>query len=351
VADLDVTAAPCRYVPLGHLDGARHVVVDGAARSGTQYTLSHWPASPTPGGVRDDLSAGIVVLAREHPERLPAVADVATLDHYDVDGVIALALMVDDGLAASHSPVLVEAARVGDFGVVRDQRAALVAFALERIGAEAASAMADACRSPVGAASEAAWTAAAVARALAVLPALAADPERYRILWGPEAAACEAAHRALAEGWAVIEEVPAHDLAVVRVDTTHPDASSAAWGGAPLHRAAVYSATDHLRVATLAGPRYEVRYRYESWVRLASCRPRPRVDLGPAASALTAAETDGARWVFDGAGALTGALHLAGAGPSTLQPAHFLDVVAQRLEVADSGPAAWDPYAPTGPVS
>ena len=70
---------------------------------------------------------------------------------------------------------------------------------------------------------------------------------------------------------------------------------AAAWAGAPLHRAAVHSATPCLRVATVAGRRVELRYRYESWVRLEATRPRRRVDLGALAAELTGHEEHGAR--------------------------------------------------------
>jgi hypothetical protein len=69
------------------------------------------------------------------------------------------------------------------------------------------------------------------------------------------------------------------------------------------------------------------------------------VDLTPVATELSGAETGGARWVFDGAGAITPALHVAGGGPSTLDPERVVEVVCGHLEVLDGGPPAWDPYA------
>ncbi len=181
--------------------------------------------------------------------------------------------------------------------------------------------------------------------ALAILPALVEEPERFEDLWGAEASAFDASVRALDEGWAVIEERPRHDLAVVRVDGDHPGAAHCGWEGAALHRGAVHSATACLRVFTVVGRRYELRYRYESWVRLASRRPRPRVDLSALAVALTAAEPSGARWAFDGAAAITGALHLVGGTESALDEARVLDEACAWLERLDAGPAAWDPYA------
>jgi hypothetical protein len=188
-------------------------------------------------------------------------------------------------------------------------------------------------------------TAWAAAQALRILPELVEDPERHRALWAGEARAFDASVRAISEGWASIEERPEHDLAIARVDVTHPLARLATWGGAPLHRAALHSATECLRVATVAGGRVEVRYRYESWVRLRSRRPRPRVDLSLVAAELTRAETAGGRWVFDGAGAITGALHLDEGATSTLDPEEVVAMVCRRLEDLDAGPPAWDPYA------
>jgi len=311
-------------VPAPDLEGRPHVIVDGAPRPGTVATLSHWPGTPTPVELWHDVSAGIVLRARACPGALPDAVVVASIDHYDADGVIALGLLCVEGLADEHGAMLVEAARVGDFDVVTDRPAALVAFALGALGD--------------------------VEQALRLLPALAAEPESHRSLWGAEADAFDASRRALSDGWASIEERPPDDLAVVRVDVTHPDAGHAAWGTAPLHPGAAHSTTDLLRVATIAGGRVEVRYRYESWVRLETRRPVRRVDLAPVATELTTMEVSGARWVFDGAGALTGALRLADPGPSSLDPEEVVDLVCRRLEILDAGPPAWDPYGmPVGP--
>jgi hypothetical protein len=335
-----------RYVPAHLLAGRPHVIVDGAARGATAYTLSHWPRTPTPAGLEGDLSAEIVRDALRQPGVLPPGVELASIDHYDVDGVVALGLGVLEGLDAAHGPLLVEAARVGDFDVVTDRRAALIAFALnglfdhgEALGLPA----------PVVSADPLEYCGAVTEHALGLLVALAEDPDRFESWWGDEWSAYEASVRALSDGWATIEEVPELDLAVVRVAADH-DGAAAAWKSAPLHRAAVHSATTCLRVATVAGARMELRYRYESWVRLTSHRPRPRVDLTGLARALTAAEKQGARWEFDGAGAITAALHLAGdEATSTLGPGRFVEQVRDTLVALDDGPAAWDPYRRSDP--
>jgi hypothetical protein len=333
-----------QYVPAGLLAGRPHIIVDGAPRPGTVCTLSHWPGTPTPKELWDDVSAGIVVRALARPDLLPDDVEVASIDHYDADGVIALGLLCIEGLAADHGPLLVEAACVGDFDVVSSRRAALVAFAVAFLGdVDRAEALLGAS-APHGEVMErCAWSA---TEALRLLPSLVEDPDRHRTLWVDEADAYDASSRALVEGWASIEDRPEHDLAIVRIDVTHPHAAAAVWGGTPLHLAAVHSATERLRVVTIAAGAVELRYRYESWVRLVSRRPRPRVDLTTVATELTAAETAGARWVFDGAGAITGALHVVtGEGATTLDPEVVVDSVCRNLAILDAGPPAWDPCA------
>ncbi|HMK63006.1 MAG TPA: DUF6687 family protein, partial [Acidimicrobiales bacterium] len=100
----------------------------------------------------------------------------------------------------------------------------------------------------------------------------------------------------------------------------------------------------------VAGNRFELRFRYESWVRLASRRPRARVDLSELAVQLGEAESDGGRWVFDGAGAIAPALRRVDDGPSTLAPERFLSEVRRALTSLDRGPGAWDPYRPVAAV-
>lgn len=318
-----------RYVPLGELDGAPHVVVDGAPRPGTVCTLSHWPGTPTPRSLWADTSAEIVLRARRHPKALPPGVELATVDHFDADGVIALALLVDDGLAERHAGTLAAAANAGDFDVVADRRAGLVAFAVAALGEHRS--LAD-----------------AAAAVLDTLPGLVADPDGFEGLWGPEAEAFDVSSGLLAGGAVTIEERPEVDLAVVRVDASAPELARAGWAGAVVHPAAVHSSTSCLRVVTVWGGRFELRYRYESWVRLTSRRPRPRVDLTALADRLSRLEADGGAWVFDGAGAITPALRRADGAPSGLEPEMFLEEVFKALSRLDAGAPAWDPYGEGG---
>jgi hypothetical protein len=321
-------------------------MIDGAARPGTVMTLSHWPRSSTPPKLRRDLSAQIVLRTLEEGYVDRAGTALATIDHYDEDGVAALALLLVPGLAERHADVLVEAARVGDFGVVRDRRGALIAFAL--------ATLADPKRSPLEVPRSARnpktgrleMCGYAANHALSLLAEFAENPSRFEDLWRDEAAAFDAASAGLGR-WASIEELPDHDLAIVRVDPGPDAARAARWGDHVVHPASVNSSTARLRVATIAGARLEVRFRYESWVRLASARPRPRVDLTGLASQLDDLEPSGAKWSFDGASATRPVLHTVGVQPSGIAPDHFIERLVEQLVVLDEGPPAWDPYLET----
>lgn len=302
-------------------------MVDGAPRRGTVLCLSHWPGTPTPEDLRADLSAEIALAVAERPDRVPAGVSAVSVDHYDEDGLVSLALLCLPGLAEAHGLRLVEVARIGDFGVVRDEAALPVALAL--------GALADPARSPLPAVAapdrpdRLAVTAAATAAGLARLPDLLAAPGDHVGLWGPELAAVDASRRALDAGAATLEEHPELDLAVVRVGRVPPEA---AWGGQRLHPVAVHSATDRMRVATVAGGSVEVAYRYETWVRTVSRRLAPRVDLGPLADELSRAEPAGVRWRFGGVRALRP--RLAAEAASGLHPDHVLERLAAHLAAA-----------------
>jgi hypothetical protein len=267
-----------------------------------------------------------------------AGADIATIDHYDEDGVVALGLLLVPSLSDKHAHVLVEAARVGDFGVVRDRRAALIAFALSTLG--------DPQRSPVELSTSGRGgrhlqrCASAASEALGLLEQLAADTSPFESLWHEEAAAFDAATAGVGR-WVHIEEVAENDLAIVRVQSEEP---SARWGDHVVHPASVYSSTQRMRVATISADRLELRFRYESWVRMASSRPRLRVDLTSLAADLESLEPSNVKWTFDGANATRPVLKTSGWVRSGISPDLFVERVIAHLSALDDKQPAWDPY-------
>jgi len=313
---------PLRFRPAGELADTPHVVVDGAPGPATVLTLSHWPGTPTPLDVRDDLSVQIAFHSLARPE-LFADLEIVTNDHFDQDGLASLFVLTQPDEARDRRDLLIDVGAAGDFGTFRSHDAARISFAID--------ALTDPDRSPVddvdapyevrcGALYE--W-------ALPVLPDLLDHPLRWRDLWAEEDARLTRSLRALEAGDVTIAEHPELDLAVVT--TGEPSLP---------HDMAVNRATDMLRVATLHGRRYSLYCRYETWVILTSRLVVPRPDLRVLAEHLDALERDGARWVADPPSALVPRLHLADDGESSLTPEGFLAEV--RRVLADA-PPAWDP--------
>jgi len=313
------------YLPYGDARGQPHVVVDGAAQDGTVLTLSHWPGSPTPDDLLADTSAEITLRALAHPERWDG-ARIVTNNHPDEDGLMGIWVLTDPDAARALADEVVAVATCGDFGVVRDRAAFRCATTLWSFMAKALAAGDD----PY---------AATLPRVCEVLE----HPDAHAERWQSADATFELATDALAHGVATIEQVPSLDLAVVTLpaDGTTPGADA-------LHSdpgsSAICTATDSVRLFVVQGDRCEYRDRYETWVRYRSRAVPRRVDLTPLAARLTAADPGGARWVYDGVGAITPRLHVV-SGVSSLAP----DTVRAELEAELAvAPAAWDPDAPGG---
>ena len=88
------------------------------------------------------------------------------------------------------------------------------------------------------------------------------------------------------------------------------------------------------------GARVEFRYRYESWVQMASRRPALRVDLTALAGEMTREDGADGRWRFEGVEHITPRMYREG-GASILTP----EDIQRGLEAALRAAApAWNPY-------
>lgn len=330
-----------RFVPYEDAAEVPNVVVDGSPNRSTVLTVSHWPGMPTPDGLAADLSAQMAFRYLDAGAGLHAPAEAVTNNHFDQDGLVGIFALVDPEAARSQRTLLEDVAAAGDFGTYRDRRAARMSMVL--------AAYADPARSPLGAAALAGpyphICAALYSELLGRLPSLAADLDELNDLWTDEDAELSAAEAAIDSGRVTIEELRHVDLAVVTVPEGAPGRGGHrfAHGIVPgLHPMAVHNATDRFRILQIRGRRYELAYRYETWVQYRSRRPLPRADLAPLADQLNEQETGDASWSADGVDTLTPRLHLADGDESSLDPEQFTALVVAHLEAA---PAAFDPYA------
>jgi len=162
--------------------------------------------------------------------------------------------------------------------------------------------------------------------------------DRFEADWREEFEVIQADRDLVAKGGAVVEEFPEVDLAVLRAPR-------------PLHPVARNSATDRLRVLTVAGETtYDLIYRAESWVDFASRPVAPRIDLGPLLPELQALESGGT-WRWEGVATPVPSLRCLGAGgrpaPSAIPPGRFIAMLRAYLAArAHDAALHWNPRAP-----
>jgi hypothetical protein len=333
---------PLKLIPYADAATTPSVIVDGAAAAATRVTLSHWPGSPTPPELRQDLSAEIAFRALEDPARFDGL-DAVSNNHYDQDGLASVYALVDPDAAVARRDRVIDVARAGDFGTFVDRDAARIAITLATYDDPSLSPLPKSVLD--GPYDE--LCAALYESLVPQFTEMLDHPERWRSSWEREDAHLGESIDAITRGAVRIEERPAVDLAIVTVPDDWAARAShrftQVWTEA-VHPMAVDNATSRLRVLLVQGRRYRLECRYETWVMYVSQPIAPRPDLRPLADRLN--EIDDARWSADAPGALTPQLRLDDNDESALAPEAFIATVEQYLATA---PAAWDPFTPRRP--
>ena len=330
---------PLRFVAYPQTVDGPNVVVDGSGNAGTVLTLSHWPGSPTPVEVRDDLSAQIAFHALDHPHLFDGV-DVVTNNHFDQDGLIAVFALTEPDAALARKELAIDVARAGDFGTFTTRDAARIAFTVAAFENDDRSPLpADAVRGPYDVVCGNLYE-----QVVPRLPELLDHPDRFRDLWESEDAHLGESIDAIERGIVTIEERPDLDLAIVTVPDDWAQRTTSRftqrWTEA-VHPMAVNNATDRFRILLVQGNRFRLELRYESWVMYTSAPVLPRPDLRDLAPRLDEMEGAGATWKADAPGSLTPQLSLVGE-ESSIPRDRFVAEVSSFLATA---PAAWDAFA------
>ncbi len=331
-----------RYLGLDELGDQRHIVVDGAPRPSSSTMLSHWPISPTSPDLWRDLSAEIAYAYLLDEDAWDPSTDVVTNDHLDVDGLIGLYFLTNPEHAIERAQLLIDIARVGDFGVVRSARAAQIAWIIEALMQDPDLAVVDLVDSAVtpGRAVTASYRA-----LLAVLERIIDSPERYEsITRGPQERFL-ATMDDLVSQRVTLEEHQDIDLCVVDILQLSPmHQTSNTVEGIPIgiDSYALHSSTSASRILVCHNQRYVYYDRYETWVRFISRRHLLRRDLGALAEILN--RDDRVEWTAGHPSTLVPVLHH-GASPSILARDQLIATVVTFLRESES---AWNPFEPRG---
>jgi hypothetical protein len=312
-----------RYVPYDDLGDTPNVIVDGSATPSTTLTLSHWPGSDTPFEYHDDLSAQIAFRFLDRPDHYEP-ASVVSNNHYDEDGLVSVFALVDPDAALARRALLVDVASAGDLEVWSWRTALRIATVITAWAGEAGH-----------------DTDALYHDTLPRVVELCEHVDRFRPRWEKADAQTQEGIDAIDQGIVVLDERPDLDLAIVTIPERWA-ARVATRFDVPLDRAlandALYPRIQGLRVLRSVGSSHRFGYRYESWVKLRSRRPLPRVALAPLAAHLTALESGDAVWRSD---PIDNSIPQARAIGSTLDAARVRAEVERYLTDA---PPAWSPF-------
>lgn len=279
-----------QFVPFATLRQQPTIVVDSTA-NGAALVLAHWRGAPTPPLLRDDTSAGSVLRALHQPTTPGLAAPAVTANHFDVDGFVGVWSLLNPGLALEYEQVLRCTAQLGDFREWPGP-AALANHALQLVcwlNAEEKERFYPPFGAPVLRRRE---DEACVEKFDWFLPRFAEvlqNPTSGRAAWESEYERVQQAAAVMQGPATQLTRYPEIGLVVVRT----PD---------PLPYYALFGPTGgaDIVLSIYDGQRYELEYKYTTWVDLESRPTLPRLPLDGLAALLNEWEATPHRWTFDG---------------------------------------------------
>ena len=278
------------FVPFAQLRQQPTIVVDSVGL-GAALTLAHWRGAATPVGLRADTSAGSALRSLHHPATPGLEAQAVTANHFDVDGFVGVWSLLNPALALRHEELLRLIATLGDFREI-DFAQPLAVPALQLVcwlNAEEKALFYEPFGAPARRRRE---DEASVEKFDWFLPRFAQmleNPDAGRAAWQPEFERVQAAVARLQAPLTQRRAYPEIGLAVVETP-------------APIPYYALFGPTAGFDIvlSMYAGQRYELEYKYTTWIDLESRPTLPRLHLAPLVARLNALEISGYTWAADG---------------------------------------------------
>jgi hypothetical protein len=270
------------FLPYEEIRNREVIMVDGSYARG--LVLSHWKGSGSPPEAADDTSAGIVINALKL--NLPGMdIPYVTANHFDIDGFIGVWALLNPGKALKNEKLLKHTAYIGDFREIdfnepEWEKALKLCCWFNKVEKqkfyppfgmwETEEAEFKACADKFRYFTEAFEDA-------------LENIDKYKQVWKNEFNAVLSGLEQVKK--AGIEHHPAEGLIIVNTPR-------------PVHYYSLFSFTKGFdTVLTLYSEnRYELEYKYVTWVDIISRPVFPRIDLKPLLSVLNNREESGMRW-------------------------------------------------------
>ena len=247
-----------------------------------RLNLSHWRGAGPPPGLAEDTSAAIVINALEKGA-VPLAARFVTNNHFDVDGFTGIWSLLNPQLALENKMVLKAMALLGDFRELSGDES-LAQKALKLV-AWLNTVEKREFYAPFGRAHK--EEEACVAKYeyfLEVFGEVLKQPDRYKADWEGEFNLVQQHRRLLEQSGRLVT----HDA--IRLMVVH--------AAEPLHYYALFGSSSgaDMVLSIYPGNRYELEYKYTTWVDAWGRTSFPRISFQLLIDQLNALETSGMQW-------------------------------------------------------
>jgi hypothetical protein len=275
------------FIPFNKAAGREVIVVDGMHAKGP--VLSHWKGANMHSSIADDTSAGIVLNAIK--AGFPGLdIPFVTATHFDIDGLIGVWALFYPGLALEHVPLLKEVAKIGDFREY-DKRSPYSDHALKLV-CWIDTVERDKFYRPFGTEdmeqNEIIMCEEKFRFFLDAFGDVLVNTEKYRSVWENDYNKIKTSLHVIEGKDTCVQKLLHLGLTIVQTP-------------APLPYYALFapsSGTD-IVLSMYSGQRYELEYKYTTWVDIVSRPTLPRISLQRLADRLNALEGSGFRWYCD----------------------------------------------------
>jgi hypothetical protein len=252
--------------------------------------LAHWRGAATPEALRDDTSTGSVLRALRAPHTPGLEVAAVSANHFDVDGFVGVWSMLNPELALRHESLLRLVAILGDFreldwtNPLADDALKLVCW----LNAKEKELFYPPFGAPALKRNEAEASAEKFNWFLPAFGQILENPELGRAAWEPEYTRVQHAIETMQGSETRLVRYPEVGLVVVHT----PD---------PLPYYALFGPTAGFDIvlSCYSGQRYELEYKYTTWIDLESRPTLPRLPLSSLAARLNSLEMPPSAWVFD----------------------------------------------------
>lgn len=270
-----------KFIPFHEIKTRDVIVVDGLHPN--NLVLSHWKGANIHKQIAADTSGEIVLNALKL--NFPGInTPLISATHFDIDGFVGVFALFYPELAIEHYEVLKQMAIIGDFREYNSSEAAEKAL---KLCCWMNTIEKDKFYRPFGEKEEIKACVEKFNYFLPLFPSVLANPAKYKKDW--KRAYDEVIH-GLKQLKSTSLDYKYPKLGLFIRKTTEP-----------IHYYALFSATDNFDIvlSCYTNNRYELEYKYTTWVDIASRKTLPRIDLQALATMLNKIELSNYSWEVD----------------------------------------------------